>query len=89
MAKTTKSLSTQDSGQTLQGSYNEEDASLTVNGFLVGKVGRKVELAITTTTVADDTEVFTYKEDGVTLYEIEVVYTDGTRAQMLSAERIS
>jgi hypothetical protein len=89
MANTTKSLSDRDYEQAVQSVYNSVDATLSVNGFIVGKVGHKITQTITTTTVANDTEVFAFYDGATTLYEIEVVYTDGTRSLMLSAERIS
>jgi len=64
-----------------------ETSSLTINGFVTGKVGRKIELAITTTNVANDTEVYTYKEDGSTVMVLTVVYTNGSRDVLLSVER--
>jgi hypothetical protein len=64
-----------------------ESSSLTINGFVTGKVGRKIELAITTTNVANDTEVYTYKEDGSTVMVLTVVYTNGNRDVLLSVER--
>jgi hypothetical protein len=60
-------------------------------GFLQGKVGHKITLTIATTNVANDTEIVRYFDVvdavDVLLNEITVVYTDGTRAQLLSAER--
>ena len=89
MSITKKPSAPIDSQQTLKYAYNKEDASITTNGFLVGKVGRKVELVISTTNVANDTETYTFIEDAVTLYQLEIIYTDGTRETMLSAERIA
>ena len=89
MAKTTKPKSQFDGNQTLQKAYNEEDATLAVNGFVVGQVGHKVEMAISTTNVANDTETYTFTDNGTTLYVIEVIYTDGTREVFQSAERIA
>jgi len=60
-----------------------------VSGFLTGKVGAKVEAVYSTTTIAGDTATFTYKDNGTTLYAIRVIYTDGSRNDILSAERIS
>lgn len=87
MAQTTKPLSEHDYSQAIQGAYNEVDKTLSVNGFIVGKVGHKVTLAISTTTVVDDTEVYTFLDGATTLYQITIIYTDGTRSLMLSAER--
>lgn len=86
---TTKPLSDRDSGQTLQSAYNDVDASLTTNGFLVGKVGHNITLTVSQTTVPNDTEIYTFKDGSVQLYQIKIIYTDGTRAQMISASRIS
>jgi hypothetical protein len=87
MVFTQKAPSDQDQTQIFQNSYNTEDASITVNGFLAGKVGRKVTVAISTTSVSNDTETYTFLESGVTLFVYFVIYTDGSRSQMLSAER--
>ena len=89
MTITQKPLSHLDYEQTLQSSYNDVNATLSVDGFLTGKVGRKVELAISTTTIANDTETYSFSENGTALYALRIIYTDGTRAQMISAERIS
>lgn len=67
----------------LRASANFEDGSLTTTGYLTGKVGRKVEV----TEVGADTEVYSFLEDGIQLYEITIIYTDGTKSTMLSAER--
>lgn len=76
-----------DGAQTLKESYNQVNATLSVDGFLTGLVGRRVDLAISTTTITNDTETYTFSELGVTLYVYMVVYTDGTRATMLYALR--
>jgi hypothetical protein len=89
MSITQKPLSHLDYEQTMQSSYNDVNATLSVDGFLTGKIGRKVELAISTTTIANDTEVYSFSESGTALYALKIIYTDGTRAQMISAERIS
>lgn len=88
MANSTSKRTSDKSGdQALRAAYNDADASIAVNGFLVGKVGHKVTMALDETTVADDTEVYTFTDSGTTLYEITVVYTDATRETMISAER--
>ncbi len=86
---TSKSPSIQDGLSVLRHAFNEVDATISVNSFLVGKVGHKIELALSTTTITDDTETFTYKDGSNTLYAIKIIYTDGNRDTMLSAERIS
>lgn len=87
MANTSKRLSDQDANSTLRGAFNDVDFSLTTNGFLVGKVGRKVEQTISTTNVANDTEVISFYESGTLLYTLTIIYTNGTRDVLLSAER--
>lgn len=89
MANTSKSPSNQDGMTAIKLAFNDVDGTLSTGGFLTGKVGHKIELAISTTTVADDTETFTYKDNGTTLYAIKIIYTDGSRSTMLSSERIS
>ena len=89
MANTTKPLSTKDGPQTLQASFNEVNSSITTDSFLVGKVGRKVTQTILTTSIANDTTDLEFSESGVALYTIRVIYTNGTRDVLLSAERIS
>lgn len=89
MSITGKRPSAQDGNQALQGAFNDVDSSLTVNGFLVGKIGHKVDMALSTTTITNDTETYTFSDSGTTLYAIKVIYTDGSRVTMISAERIS
>lgn len=89
MSQTNKRLSERDGNQTLQASFNDVNSTLSVDGFLVGKVGRKVELTISTTNVANDTETYSFAEDSNPLYSIRIIYTSGSRDLMLSAERIS
>ncbi len=93
---TSKFIGKIDGDQALRKAYNVEDSTLSVNGFIVGKIGHKVTVTITTTNVANDTERFTFTDQSpippavgpVTLYIIDVVYTDGTRTTFLSAERV-
>lgn len=87
MAETIKRLSEYDASQIFQKTYNKEGGTMAVDGFLVGKVGRKVDVVVSATSVPTDTETFTFTEDGVTLFTLVLIYTDGSRAQLLSAER--
>lgn len=89
MSNTSKQISKQDAENVLRSAFNDVDHTLTVNGFLVGKVGRKVELTISTTNVSDDTETYAFKEGTTSLYTLRVIYTTGARDQLLSAERIA
>jgi len=86
MSDTTKQFSQRDPGQTLQASFNDSDSTLSVNGFLVGKVGRRIDVTITTTTIANDTENYAFSEtlpSPIALYTLKIVYTDGSRTQIL------
>lgn len=90
MADTTKHFSQRDADQTLQASFNDVDSTLTVNGFLVGKVGRKVTVTISTTNVANDTQNFAFSETlpvPIALYTFTLVFTDSTYSQLLYAIR--
>lgn len=87
MAETVKRLSEYDANQIFQKSYNKEGGTLAVDGFLVGKAGRKVDVALSQTTILNDTETFTFSEDAIDLFTLVLIYTDGTREQLLSAER--
>lgn len=88
MANSKKVLSPRDSGQTLQASFNEEDNSFTTGGFITVKVGHKIEKVVSTTTVTDDTEEYSYFDEEILIYKVRVIYTDGTRSDFLSTERI-
>jgi hypothetical protein len=87
MANTTKPLSRQDYENIQRYVYNETDASITTNGFLVGQVGRKIAVAIQTTAIPNDTEVISYFDGTHLLYTLTIIYTDGTRQVLVSAER--
>lgn len=89
MSKTTKRSTRKDGMQTLQMAYNDVDASLTTNGFLVGKVGHKVTLDIQTTSVTNDTELYSFFDNTELLYQIKLIYTDETKALLISAERVA
>jgi hypothetical protein len=91
MANTTKQGTRLDADQAIQGAYNDVNSTLGVDGFLTGKVGRRVDLAITDTDLGagetQNTEIYTFSESGTTLYQLTIVYTNSDRSQMVSAER--
>lgn len=89
MGVTTKGLSDQDANQVLQSAYIEEDSTIMTTGFLTGLVGRKVTITVSTTTIANDTETYAFSENGTALYSLKLIYTDATREQLMSAERIA
>ena len=87
--KTNKSLSERDAAQTNQISFNDVDGTFSTGGFLTGVVGRKIQQAISTTSVTGDTSTYTFSENGTTLYVFQVIYTDSTQSTLISATRIS
>ena len=89
MAKTTKTMSTSDYQQVLKRAYNEDSGGLCTEGWITGKIGRRISYGLLTTSVADDTVVNTYIEDGVTLMVLHSVYTDATHATILYVTRVS
>lgn len=83
-----KSWSDVDANQALQQSFNQVDASITTNGFLIGKVGNKITQTISTTTVSNDTATFNFYCDLTTLlYTYVLVFTDSTQSTLISATR--
>ena len=75
--------------QAIQKSHNDVDSSLQVSGFLTSKIGAEITLDISTTTVADDTETYTFFDNETQLYQVRFIYTSAAKTRMLSAKRIS
>jgi hypothetical protein len=88
---TSKLMSQKDFEQALRQDHNDINGTLGVDGFLVGLVGRQVSVAISTTTVTGDTTTFTFSENfgSTPLYALQLIYTDGSQTQLLTATRIS
>lgn len=86
---TDKKMTQKDADQVLRQAYTDESGAITVDGFLSGKVGRKVVVTVSTTTSTDDTVTFSFSENGAAVLAIKVIYTDSSQAQMISAERVS
>lgn len=80
--KSTTGISSEHPDNAIRYAYNDHEGSLTVNGFIVHAVGRKVDILSGATT-----DQFTFSENGVTLYVLLLTYTDTTKATLLSAER--
>lgn len=89
MSNTIKPFSEFDNQQIHQKSFNQESGTIGVDGFLAGLVGRRIDLAISTTTIGSDTETYSFSENGTPLFSYKVVYTDGSRSLILYAVRIS
>lgn len=85
MAETSKKLSEKDYQQALQGSYNEVDKTLSVNGFIVGKVGHRIERTDYLTTGED----YSFYDGSNLLYTIRIIYTTSSKTTLASVERIA
>lgn len=86
---TLKQLSEFDGTQTLRQALNDVDSSYTTSGFLTALVGRKIIFTTTTTTVSGDTLNLAFSENGIALYTLQLIFTDGTQATIISAARIA
>lgn len=86
---TSKQTSNASNENVLRSAHNEVDASITTNGFLVGKVGHKVTAVVSTTNLANDTITFTFFDDATQLYQLKIVYPTAQTIPFVSAERIS
>lgn len=89
MDSTSKLKSNMSSENVLRSVHNEVDASITTSGFLTGKAGHKVTMALATTNIADDSIVYSFFDNAVQLYQIKMVYATAQTLDVLSAERIS
>jgi hypothetical protein len=79
-----QSLSTYSHEQAIRSAHYDATGCLKVaDGFLVGAVGRKIDVAYPSGT----TETYTFKEGSTTLYVYTVTYTDSTKANLSSVER--
>lgn len=88
-ATNSKNMTQKDADQTLRAAYNDVNATVGVDGFLTGAVGRQITQTIATTTVPDDTLLFDFYEEAgaVHLYQLTLIFTDSTYATLISATR--
>lgn len=87
---TDKKSSKRDAEQALRMAFNDVDHTLGVNGFVVMAVGRRITRAVVTVNVANDAEEFSFYQNTTDLlYTVRVIYTDGTRQDLLEVERIA
>ncbi len=85
MSNTTKRFSDFDHQQTLTGSYNDVNATLGVDGFLVGKIGRGFEIEAVSSTIDN---LHFYEDLGDTLlYTLQITYNNSTHDSVISAYR--
>jgi hypothetical protein len=84
--ETTKPLTNYDYQQTLKKAYNETNATLGVDGFVVAQVGN----TIIVTYPSNTTEIYSFYENTSTLiYTIQITYTDSTKANVSQIARTS
>lgn len=88
-ATNSKNLTQKDADQATRAAYNDVNATVGVDGFLTGAVGRQIIQTITTTTDPNDTLVFDFYEQlgAIHLYQFTLVFTDNTYATLISATR--
>ena len=87
MAISSKRPSALDGFQTLKQSFIDNISTLSVDGFVTSKVGHRIERSVETTTITNDTEVFQYFDENILICELTIIYTDGSREELLSVER--
>jgi hypothetical protein len=83
MSQTTKPMSERDFQQVIKNSSNDVNKTIGVDGFLVGKVGHRIECTYPDAV----TEVYTFKDGSTVLYTITLVYTTSSKEFLSSAER--
>lgn len=83
MANTTKPMSDRDASQTLQKSFNDVNDTLSVDGFVVGKVGRAVQRNVISATVDD----YEFYEGATLLYTLRVTYSNSGHDDVNRVER--
>lgn len=83
MPLTTKPPTKLDYEQAIQGSYNDVNSTLSVDGFLTGKVGHRIER----TTPSGTVEVYSFYDGATLLYAITITYTDVTKQDISIVER--
>ena len=84
MSDTTKPFSEYSQNQISQKIYNN-DGTIGVNGFIVGKIGHKIIKANTDAV----TEDYSFLDGSTLLYKIRIVYVDATKEDLSTVERIA
>jgi hypothetical protein len=83
MSVTQKNQSSLDFGQTLKSSYNDNSGAFAVEGWVTGKVGRKITITASSATV-DEVE---FIENGVSLMTLEITYDGAAHDNVTIVER--
>lgn len=85
MSVTSKQMTEKDYAQTLRSAFNDADASITMNSFLVGKVGHKVTRTANSATVDD----YSFYDGATLLYTLRITYNNSAHDEIDEAERIA
>jgi hypothetical protein len=83
MADSNKPFTDYDHQQIFQKAYNPADATIAVGSFVGAELGNNVQAAYPNAT----TETYSYYEGTRFLYTLTVIYTDSTKANLLSVTR--
>lgn len=82
---TSKQASNLSNENVLRSAHNEVDASITTNGFLVGKVGHKIVRTIVSPIVDD----YSFYDGTTLLYTLRITYNNASHDDVDQAERIT
>jgi len=83
MSVTSKPLSSADGDQVLRGIHNPDSGAIAVEGWVTGKVGRKITITAFSATV-DDIE---FLEGSTSLMTMRVTYDDAAHTNVTEVER--
>jgi FKBP-type peptidyl-prolyl cis-trans isomerase (trigger factor) len=85
MSITTKKPTKLDYEQAIQGSFNDVNSTLSVDGFIVGKVGHKIVKENFSATEED----YSFYDNTTLLYKLRITYTSALKQDLASVERIA
>lgn len=85
MSLTTKPPTKLDYEQAIQGSFNDMNSTLSVDGFIVGKIGHRIVRSEPSASAED----YSFYDNATLLYTIRITYTDALKQTLLSVERIA
>ena len=83
MAVTTKTLSQLDENQVQRSIYNDTSGAIAVEGWVTGKIGRKITITAFSATV-DDVE---FLEGATSLMVLRITYNNSAHDNTVSVER--
>lgn len=85
MSNVTRKEQDIDGLRALRGAFNPEGRTLGVDGFIVGKIGHRIDVGYPSAEI----ETFSYYDEELLLCTIQVTYTDSTKENLSSVERIA